>query len=67
MSFLGRKGFLPTLENLIGQRVAVSYDGYQSAGQHKLTWKAVDYASGTYMVKMTNGEKSQTARVTLLK
>ncbi|MCP4582835.1 MAG: T9SS type A sorting domain-containing protein, partial [candidate division Zixibacteria bacterium] len=53
--------------NLMGQRVAMPYDGFQSAGQHNLIWKAADYASGTYLVKMTNGEKSQTVRVTLLK
>ncbi|MCD6163755.1 MAG: T9SS type A sorting domain-containing protein [candidate division Zixibacteria bacterium] len=58
-----------TLEifNLLGQRVATLYDGYQIAGEHSLTWKADGQSSGIYMVKLASGQQSRTAKVTLLK
>ena len=53
--------------NLIGQKIATLYDGYQVAGEHTLNWQAKDFASGIYFINLTSGEMTKTARVTLIK
>lgn len=58
-----------TLEvfNLLGQKVVTLYDGYQNAGEHSIRWQAKDLTSGIYFVRLSCGELSSTARLTLLK
>lgn len=53
--------------NLIGQKMAILYDGYQAAGEHTLAWQAKDFASGIYFIRLTSNEMTKTARVTLIK
>ncbi len=58
-----------TLEifNLLGQKVETLYEGHKVAGNHKITWDAGDYATGIYLVRLSNGGDSETRRITLLK
>lgn len=53
--------------NLLGQKVVTLFDGYQSAGYHNCIWDASDVSTGIYLVKLSNGEDSDTKRLTLLK
>ena len=53
--------------NLAGQKTAVLFDGYQSAGEHTIHWEASGLSSGIYFVRLSCGESSTTARATLLK
>ncbi len=53
--------------NLLGQKVETLYDGHQSAGEHSYIWNAGEYATGIYLIRLTNGTEVETKRVTLLK
>jgi len=53
--------------NLLGQRVATLVDGYQKAGQRRVSWNASDFASGIYFCRLGAGEFTQTRRMILLR
>jgi hypothetical protein len=48
-----------------GRRVTVLADERQTAGEHRVTWKAMDVASGTYVVSLRAGDQQASRRVTL--
>jgi len=58
-----------TLEafNILGQKVATIYNGFQNAGEHKMLWDAKNISSGTYFVRFSCGDKSTETKVILLK
>lgn len=53
--------------NLLGRHVETLIDGYQQAGEHKITWDSSDRASGIYFYRLNAGDKIITGRMTLLK
>jgi hypothetical protein len=53
--------------NLLGQRVRIVEKGRQEAGTHEVDWDANGLASGTYFVRMTAGEVTETIQVTLVR
>lgn len=59
-----------TLEvfNILGRKVAtlINDESYQ-AGLHSINWNASDVASGTYIYRLTTGEKVVTKKMTLIK
>jgi len=53
--------------DLLGRKVAALFDGYQQAGNHSLVWYPVNQASGIYLIKLSDGDMTQTRKVTLLR
>ncbi|NOZ07605.1 MAG: T9SS type A sorting domain-containing protein [FCB group bacterium] len=53
--------------NMLGKRVAVLADDYQSAGAYQLNWNADDQPSGVYLFKLKLGPVRETRKVILLK
>ncbi|MFQ6609779.1 MAG: T9SS type A sorting domain-containing protein, partial [Fidelibacterota bacterium] len=53
--------------DMLGREVTLLVNSIQNAGYHLIQWDATDYATGTYFVKMTTGEVTQTQKIMLLK
>jgi hypothetical protein len=53
--------------NVLGEEVESLFDHEVSAGEITVTWDAVDWASGVYIVKARLGDNSKTAKLMLLK
>ncbi len=53
--------------DVTGRLVATLVQGYLSAGQHEVQWRADNMPSGVYLVRMQAGAFSQTKRMTLVK
>ena len=53
--------------NLLGQKIAVLYDGFQSAGKHSFVWKPSNKSPGFYMIKLSDGGFTQTEKAAFLK
>jgi hypothetical protein len=56
-----------TVYDILGRRVAIPFDGAQTAGEHKLVWNASAFPSGIYFARLEAGEKTQTIKMVLLK
>ncbi len=61
-----------TIYNIMGQKVKVLVNGYQSAGTRSVIWDGCDQsgervASGIYLYKLQAGELTQTKKMSLLK
>lgn len=56
-----------TVHNLLGQRVAIVYDGFQTPGQHSVTFDASHLPSGVYMVVLETKNGRDIRKVSLLK
>jgi len=53
--------------NILGQEVAVLYDGNQQAGFHAVTWDAKNIPSGVYFANLRYSGQSQTIKMLLSK
>jgi hypothetical protein len=53
--------------NALGQQVDVLVEETLGAGQHIVTWDALDYASGVYFYRLEAGDFVQTRKMILLK
>jgi hypothetical protein len=53
--------------NVIGQEVSTLVDGHLQAGEHKVQWRADKVASGTYLIRLSFENYSETQKVLLLK
>ncbi|MEE9554028.1 MAG: T9SS type A sorting domain-containing protein [candidate division Zixibacteria bacterium] len=53
--------------NLLGQRIATLFEGTREAGEHSITWDAVDFPSGVYFARLETGEQSENIKMVLLK
>ena len=53
--------------NLLGQKIAELYNGYQELGPHKVLWNAENVSSGVYYVNIThqNGQSESMKAVRL--
>jgi len=53
--------------DVMGRRVETVFDGVMTAGDHSVVWKADRYSSGIYFARLTDGKKSDSVRMVLLK
>jgi hypothetical protein len=53
--------------NIAGQRVETLIQGWQTAGEHRVTWDAEDFISGVYFLRLSAGSENSVRKVTLLK
>ena len=53
--------------NLLGQRVAILFDGTRQAGEQSITWDASSFPTGVYFARLEVGEHSQNIKMVLLK
>ena len=49
--------------NILGNPVATVFNGYSTAGQHALSWQAVDLPSGVYVCRLEAGDVSRQVRL----
>ena len=56
-----------SIYNLLGQRVAILFEGIQQAGEHSITWDASGFPSGVYFARLEAGGQSQTVKMMLLR
>jgi hypothetical protein len=56
-----------TIYNLLGQKVAVLFDGVQTAGEHKTVWDAGNQTSGIYFYRISAGRFIKSEKMLLLK
>jgi hypothetical protein len=49
-----------SIYDILGQQIEIVYDGWKSAGTHKIQWKASGFSSGIYLAKLiANGNNKQ--------
>jgi hypothetical protein len=53
--------------NILGQKIAVLFDGHKPAGGHSVTWSARDLPSGVYFARLEGGRHSENIKMILLK
>ena len=53
--------------DLQGKLVEVLFQGYQTAGSHKLTFRAEDLAAGVYLCRLQTADQTRTQKLILLK
>lgn len=53
--------------NALGQEVTTLVDGHLRAGEHQVRWTADNVASGTYLIRLSFEDYSETQKVVLLK
>ena len=53
--------------NILGQEVAVLYNGYQSEGDYQSIWNAGSLASGVYYINMMMHGQAETKKAVLIK
>ncbi|UCE64966.1 MAG: T9SS type A sorting domain-containing protein [Candidatus Zixiibacteriota bacterium] len=56
-----------SIYNIVGQKVAVIYEGVKPAGMHTATWDAGKYPSGVYFARLESGAGSRAIKMLLLK
>ncbi len=56
-----------TIYNILGQKVAVLFDGAQTAGEHSLVWDAQNQPSGVYFYRLQGGNFSKSSQMVLLR
>ncbi len=56
-----------SIYNLLGQRVAIIFEGTREAGEHTITWDADDHPSGVYFARLETGERTENIKMVLLK
>jgi len=56
-----------SIYNLLGQRVAIVFEGISKAGEHTITWDAAAFPSGVYFARLEAGEHSENIKMVLLK
>ena len=53
--------------NVAGQNVAIVFEGWKPAGEHRATFVADNLPSGVYFLRLTSGNETQTVKAVLLK
>jgi len=53
--------------SLFGQELETLTSGYQSAGEHEITWQPKSLTSGIYLYRLYTGAYSETRKLMLLK
>ncbi len=66
--FLSKSGFINlSVFNLLGEKVATLVNNYQTAGLHIIKFNSKELASGIYIYRLNNGDKSLTKKMILLR
>ena len=61
---LSRGGIVTiTVRDLLGRRVATRRYGYFAAGEHTVSLRTAQWASGTYVYRLTAGEEMRTGKM----
>ncbi len=66
-SLLQSSGVTIEIYNIVGQQVAIIFEGDKQAGQHTFTWDASGFPSGVYFARLEAGKDSESIKVVLLK
>ena len=53
--------------NLLGEEIARLIDGFQQAGEYRLTWNASNASSGIYVYRLSAADFTETKKMVLLK
>jgi hypothetical protein len=53
--------------NILGQKVAVLFEGIEDAGTHSVTWDAGDVPSGVYFARLEGGSETRAVKMLLLR
>jgi len=53
--------------NVLGQEVSTLFDGRLQSGEHQVQWTADKVSSGTYLIRLSFKNYSETKKVVLLK
>ncbi|NQU68670.1 MAG: T9SS type A sorting domain-containing protein [Candidatus Marinimicrobia bacterium] len=53
--------------DVLGRQITQLVNAVEDPGYHSVTWDATQFASGTYFVKLTSGDFTQTQKVMLVK
>ncbi len=56
-----------SIYNILGQHVAILFEGMQEAGEHTITWDATAFPSGVYFARLETEEHSESIKMVLLK
>ncbi len=56
-----------SIYNLLGQRVAIIFEGAQDTGEHSIVWDASAYPSGVYFARLEAGRRSENVKMVLLR
>ena len=56
-----------SIYNLLGQKVAILFDGMQNAGEHSIKWNAKDFPSGVYFARLESDGRAENIKMVLLK
>ena len=53
--------------NIVGQRVAIVFEGVRQAGGHSITWDGSNFPSGVYFARLEAGKHAESIKIVLLK
>jgi hypothetical protein len=53
--------------DILGRKVAALIDGYELAGEHRISWDAEGQNSGIYLYRLRSGDYSETKKILLQK
>ncbi len=56
-----------SIYDLQGRHIETLINGQMKAGQHFISWNAVQYSSGVYFINILNDKYNQTKKITLVK
>jgi hypothetical protein len=56
-----------SIYNILGQKIAVLFDGQKPAGEHSVAWNAGDVPSGVYFARLVKADFSKSIKMILLK
>lgn len=55
------------VHDVTGRKTAVLAEGFRAAGEYTIKWDARGYASGVYFIRLSDGARAVTTKVTLVK
>jgi hypothetical protein len=56
-----------SIYNIAGQKVAILESGFKTAGDYKAVWDATGFASGVYLVRLSQGKQHAYRKILLVK
>jgi uncharacterized membrane protein len=56
-----------SIYNITGQKVATLESGFKTAGDHEAAWDATGFASGVYLVRLSQGKQHAYRKILLVK
>ncbi len=56
-----------SIYNLLGQKLAILYNGFMPSGEHRISWDSSPYPSGIYFARLRTGDKIHARKMIFLK